>query len=147
LEPLAIVYASVTTFVCLSTTFSGIKPMYDLAYAFLAEKRIRREHLLIVNSSELMPKTLPIAAIVVPVFNDFMPRETLQSFKQTYKGVVKYYILDDSTDENQKKLISEFAKKHKITILRQTKENRAKFGKGNGLAAAFNYFVQQTKGE
>jgi hypothetical protein len=147
LQPIEITYVTITAFGALTTTFLGMKPMYDLPLAFLTEKRIRSQHLQIVNNSSIMPKVLPTVAIVVPIYNDFMPRETKQSFVQTYRGGIKFYILDDSTDENQIKQINDFAKNNNITILRQTKENRSQYGKGCGLAAAFNYFIHQTKNE
>jgi uncharacterized protein YnzC (UPF0291/DUF896 family) len=147
LEPIAITYVTVGTFICLITAFLGIKPMYDISFALLMKKRIRSQHLQIINNSSIMPDVLPTVAIVVPTYNDFMPRETKQSFAQTYRGGIKFYILDDSTDKDQIQQINDFAKKNNVTVLRQTKENRSQYGKGCGLAAAFNYFIHQTKNE
>jgi hypothetical protein len=147
LQPITISYLTITTFVNLVGAFLAIKPLYDTSLALLMRKRIRSEHLQIINNSTIMPEVLPTVAIVVPVYNDFMPREIKQSFVQTYRGGIKLYILDDSTDENQIKQINVFAKQNNVAVLHQTKKNRSQYDKGCGLAAAFNYFIQQTKNE
>jgi hypothetical protein len=147
LQSTTIAFLTIGTIISLIAVFLGMKPMYDISLALSMKKRINSEHMQIVNNSNIMPDILPTVAIVVPIYNDFMPRETKQSFTQTYRGGIKYYILDDSTDENQIRQINDFAKENNAIVLRQTKENRSQYGKGCGLAAAFNYFIHQTKNE
>jgi hypothetical protein len=90
-----------------------------------------------------MPDKMPTVALVVPVFNDFMEKEILFSFNQTYKFCTKY-ILDDSTDTNTIKQIDDFAKQHNVTVLRRNSYKKDLYGK-NGLANAFDYFISTTK--
>jgi hypothetical protein len=133
-------------------SFSGIfitfKALYDLLITFITYNSGRKHDLKIFNSIGTSKRIT--VAIVIPVFNDFMERESSYSFQQKFsenKYIIKPYILDDSTDEKQIEMINNYAKSNNITILRQTKENRDKYGSGCGLAAAFNYFIEQTKDE
>jgi Flp pilus assembly protein protease CpaA len=124
--------------------FVTSKTLFDLCIGAIF---FRKETKLVLSKS--MPKLVTVA-IVIPTFNDFMEREIKKCFYQEYdknKYVVKKYILDDSTDEEQIKQIDDFAKFNNVIVLRQTAENKKKYGSSCGLAAAFNYFIEQTKGK
>lgn len=107
--------------------------------------KIKNAHTKIINSVSVKDEDLPWVAIVVPVYNDFMPKEIAYTFKQNYPKI-KRYILDDSTDEEMAKQIEIFAKKHDAVVL-HSKNWRSNYYKKNGLSRAFDYFINQTKGE
>lgn len=107
--------------------------------------KIIAEQTKIINNVKVKDEDLPWVAIVIPVYNDFMPKEIEFCFKQNYPKI-KRYILDDSTDKEMAKEIEVFAKKHNVKIL-HSKEWRSDYYKKNGLSRAFDYFINQTKGE
>jgi hypothetical protein len=142
-----IFYLVFSTLALLISSFLAVKPLFDISLGSIMKKHLQFRDLKIVNNANIMPKKLPIVAIVIPIYNDFMEREIKQSFIQSYKGKIKYYILDDSTDINQIERINKFANENNVCVLHQTKENREKYKKNHGLASAFNFFIQKTKGE
>ncbi len=107
--------------------------------------KIKDAHTRIINNVNIKDEDLPWVAIVVPVYNDFMPEEIAYTFAQNYPKI-KRYILDDSTDEKMVYEIELFAKKHNATVL-HSKNWKTNYYKKNGLSRAFDYFINETKGE
>ena len=85
---------------------------------------MRYEEILKVDTNNANDRVI----LVYCTCNDFDENSLLKSMKQDYKNF-KTVILDDSNDENYKKLIDEFSAKNNVEVVRR--DNRIGFKAGN----------------
>ena len=105
---------------------NGLKDFIYVIWYYINKNRLmmRYEEILKVDTNNANDRVI----LVYCTCNDFDENSLLKSMKQDYKNF-KTVILDDSNDENYKKLIDEFSAKNNVEVVRR--DNRIGFKAGN----------------
>ena len=105
---------------------NGLKDFIYVIWYYINKNRLmmRYEEILKVDINNANDRVI----LVYCTCNDFDENSLLKSMKQDYKNF-KTVILDDSNDENYKKLIDEFSAKNNVEVVRR--DNRIGFKAGN----------------
>ena len=105
---------------------NGLKDFIYVIWYYINKNRLmmRYEEILKVDTNNANDRVI----LVYCNCNDFDENSLLKSMKQDYKNF-KTVILDDSNDENYKKLIDEFSAKNNVEVVRR--DNRIGFKAGN----------------
>ena len=105
---------------------NGLKDFIYVIWYYINKNRLmmRYEEILKVDTNNANDRVI----LIYCTCNDFDENSLLKSMKQDYKNF-KTVILDDSNDENYKKLIDEFSAKNNVEVVRR--DNRIGFKAGN----------------
>ena len=105
---------------------NGLKDFIYVIWYYINKNRLmmRYEEILKVDINNANDRVI----LIYCTCNDFDENSLLKSMKQDYKNF-KTVILDDSNDENYKKLIDEFSAKNNVEVVRR--DNRIGFKAGN----------------
>ena len=118
---------------------SLLAAFFDLYSALIYSKSCGYADYFAKLKSSLKPLTkYPTVAIVVPVFNED-PNEIKSNMRELLKinypkEMLKYYILDDSTDLPIARSVERFAQKHQIVYIRRKDRKGFKAGAINNMA-------------
>ncbi len=105
---------------------NGVKDLIYVVWYFINRKRLTKNYLDIINTD--VSKTNDKILLIYCTCNDFDGKSLEQSIKQKYHNF-ETVILDDSSKEEYKAQIDEFAKKYNIKVVRR--QNREGFKAGN----------------
>ena len=105
---------------------NGVKDFLYVIWYYVFRKRMLRRYLDVMETDVSGAKDKVLMAYCT--CNDFDGRSLEESMKQTYPHVTTV-ILDDSTEESYKNAVDEFAKKHKLQVVRRA--DRKGFKAGN----------------
>ena len=113
---------------------NGVKDFLYVLWYYAFRKRMLRRYYDVIETDVSGAKDKVLMAYCT--CNDFDGKSLEESMKQTYPFVTTV-ILDDSTDEDYKKRVDEFAKAHDIKVVRRADRTGFKAGNIN------NYFHSQ----
>ncbi len=111
---------------------NGVKDFIYVIWYYIFRKKMWARYYDVIDTDVSHAKDKVLMAYCT--CNDFDGKSLERSMKQNYPHVTTV-ILDDSTDEEYKAAVDEFAKKHAIQVVRR--ENRVGFKAGN-----INHYLQ-----
>lgn len=127
-------YAVALTFLVLSA-LSGFFNTFT-AYSYY-RSAFYDEYITRISSQVKPLKTFPTVAIAMPVFNektDMVEKNLLRLKEMNYpKDKFRIYLLDDSTKQETRKELSEFAKRNEIVYMHRTDRRGFKAGALNNM--------------
>ena len=124
---------------------NGVKDFIYVIWYYIFRRKMLRRYYDVIETDVSGAKDKVLMAYCT--CNDFDGRSLEESMKQTYPHVTTV-ILDDSTDEEYKKQVDDFAKKHDVKVIRRADRTGFKAGNINHyfmseecLSRGYGYYV------